>query len=61
MEQPTRRISGEHSPLSRPWMTLSRRYSGPDSASVRVRCPRVLGNMVLERLRLRENGTCIIH
>lgn len=60
-EQPTRRISGEHSPLSRPWMTLSRRYSGPDSASVRVRCPRMLGNIVLERLHLIEDGTFIIH
>lgn len=47
-EQPTRRISGEHSPLSRPWMTLRRRYSAPDSASIRVRWPRILGNIVLE-------------
>ncbi|TNN56131.1 hypothetical protein EYF80_033681 [Liparis tanakae] len=46
-EQPSRRISGEHSPLRRPWMTLSRRYSGPDSASARLRWPRMLGNMVL--------------
>lgn len=59
--QPTRRISGEHSPLSRPWMTLSRRYSGPDSASVRVRCPRMLGNIVLEKLHLIEDGTFIMN
>lgn len=47
-EQPTRRISGEHSPFKRPWMTLRRRYSAPDSASKRVRWPRMLGNMVLD-------------
>lgn len=48
-EQPTRRISGVHSPFSRPWMTLRRRYSGPDSASKRVWWPRMFGKIVLAK------------
>lgn len=50
-EQPTRRISGVHSPFSSPWMTLRRRYSGPDSASKRVWWPRMFGKIVLGEKR----------
>lgn len=56
-EQPTSRISGVHSPFSSPWMTLRRRYSAPDSASIRLRWPRMFGNIVLKDRYLQSGST----